>query len=341
MQCQDSCDNLQKGKVYECISPYEQYSIKNDCKQEIFSLQVEDLKTVGSGNFSCMSSVNDRKDDIGEIQINTVSERFYCQRVSAQLTKYSEGNNIKHNNKCVNSLATKPQPSDLERDVLAKNSMRKIKTFLKLTSESETDPSIFFPSVTHSGPLMRKHPLKPKLFSVITNNEHTALEGKLSLCDTNNQLGLKAEYFEESNINGEESSFHQLYIPVCVGKDTDLFTYSPAVSQSSDNSSMVNRPDKSAKAPQVLAWEYCAEISPWASELSLLHINGPTTALTATSVNGCGLGILDYPEHNCIEMKDCYIEDERDGGRETEKKSSEQVVETNFELKNCPNLYGT
>lgn len=319
----DSCDNLQKGKFYECISPYEQCSIKTNCKQEIFSLQVEDLKNIGGGIYS----VNNRKYDIGEVQINTVNERFYCQHVSTQFTKHSkENHNIKYN-KCVNSLATKPQPSDSERDVLTKNSMRKIKTFPKLTSESETDPSIFFPSVTHSGLLMRKHPLKPKLFSVITNNEHTALEGKLSPCDANNQLGLKPGYFEELNINGEESSFHQLYMPVCVGKKTNLFTYSPAVSQSSDNSSMLKRPDKSTIAPQTPTWEYSAETSPQANELSVYQ---PTTALTATSVNGCGSGTSNYSEQNCIEMKDCCIEDEQEEGREAEKKSNEQVVETNL-----------
>ncbi|XP_060097354.1 kinase non-catalytic C-lobe domain-containing protein 1 [Heteronotia binoei] len=321
---QDNCENLQKGKVYECISPYEECSIKNNYKQENFSLQVEDLKSLGGDDFSGICSVNDRKHDIKEIQINTVSEKLYCQCISSQLTKYSEeNNNIKH--KCVNPAFTKPQPSDLERDVFTKNSMRKIKTFPKLTSESETDPSIFFPSVTHSGPLMRKHPLKPKLFSVITNNEHTALEGKLSLHDTNNQLELKAGYFEESNSNKEESSFHQLYMPVCVGKNTDCFTYSPAVSQSTDNSSMLNRLDKPTIAPQVLTWEYCAETSPWTSQLSLLHINRPTTAL-ATSVNRCGSSVLNYPEYNCTEMKDCYIEDEQNGGGETEKKGNEQWV---------------
>ncbi|XP_077206316.1 kinase non-catalytic C-lobe domain-containing protein 1 isoform X2 [Paroedura picta] len=319
---QDSCDNFQKGKVYECISP----SVKNNCKQEDFSLQMEDQKTIVGENLSGMYSVNDGKYDEGEMQINPVSERFYCQRVSTQLTKYNEGDNsIQHENKYVNPLATKLQPNDLERDVLTKNSMRKIKTFPKLTSKSETDPSISFPSVTHSGLLMRKPPSKPKFSSVITNNEHTAFGGRLNPCKTNNQLGLKAGYFEESNINGDESSFHQLYMPVSVGKNIDLFTYSPAVSQSSDNRGMLNRPDKSTTGPQVLAWEYCAETSPWTSELNLPGINRPTTTLTAASVNGCGSGILNHPEHNWPEMKNCYIEDEPDEVR-TGKNSNKQWV---------------
>nr|XP_056706459.1 kinase non-catalytic C-lobe domain-containing protein 1 [Euleptes europaea] len=324
---QENCDDLQKENFYECIKPYEECSTKNNCKQGNSPPQVEDLNTVGGGNFSGMYSVNGRKCDIGEIHISTVNGRFCCQCVSTQLTNCNEGkNNIKHNNNCGNPLDTKPQPSDSETELFRKNNMKKIQTFPKLTSESEADSSIFFPSVTRSGPLMRKHPLKPKLFSVITNNEHTALEGKLSPCDTNNQLGLKAGYLEETNINVEESSFHQLYMPVCVGKNTDLFTCSPAVFESSDNSSMLNRPDKSSIAPQMLAWEYCAETSPGASEPGLLHVNRTTTALMATGVNGCGLTVLNCPDHNCAEIKDCCIEDDRGGGRETEKKSNEQWV---------------
>ncbi|XP_054839109.1 kinase non-catalytic C-lobe domain-containing protein 1 [Eublepharis macularius] len=324
---QDSCDdNSQKGKIYECILSYDQCSVKNNYKEENPSPPLEHLKTNDGGNFSGMDSENDRKYDTEEIQINTVNERFCCQRISTQFTECNEGKNNIKLNKCGNPLDTKPHKSDLERDVLTKNGMRKIKTFPKLTSESETDPSIFFPSVTNGGPLMRKHPLKPKLFSVITNNEHTALEGKLNLNDTNNQLGLKSGYFQESNITVEESSCHQQYVPICVGKTADFFTYSCAISESSDNNRKLHGPDKSSIALQTLAWEYCAEISPGTSEPSLLRINRTTTALTANSVNRCESNILNLPEHNCTEMKNCYVEDEQDGGREAEKKSNEQWV---------------
>ncbi|XP_053168247.1 kinase non-catalytic C-lobe domain-containing protein 1 isoform X2 [Hemicordylus capensis] len=328
---QDSCDNLWKEKVFERISPCEQYTKENNGKNENSFL--EDLKVAGCRNFSKMQRMNDQKDNIKEIQINMVKERFCCQRISTQLTECIEGkSNLKYK-KC-KTLDTEPYTNELEGDVFKKNCMRKIKTFPKLPSESPSDPSTIIPLIMHSRPLSRKQPLKPESLSVINNNEHTVLEGKLIQCNSNNQLGSKAGYFQGPNVNLEElclrtkvSPVYQHCMRTCDDGNSDL-QHSPT--EISTNSGTLNGPDDLNSNPQMLdnckAWKYCNETSPESNETCFLHVNRMLTVLTAPNDNEYGPSLHSLPELNPIEMKDCCIEDKQAGDRESEMKTNEQWV---------------
>ncbi|XP_061491572.1 kinase non-catalytic C-lobe domain-containing protein 1 isoform X2 [Rhineura floridana] len=333
---QDSCDNLWNGKVYERISPYEQCTDYN--LREHSSPEVEDLTAVNDGNSSGMYIMNDRNNDIKEIKISPMNESFCCQYVSAQVTKCKEVNsNIKYKKKCVNLLLNiNPYTSELEGDASKRNCLRKVKTFPKLPSESETDPRTFIPFLTHSGPLTRKQcPLQPKSLSLINNNKNPALEGKSSQCDGNNELGLKATYFQGPN-NKLEDFFqspevsYQHKKPTCDDKKGYFLPYNNVVSGTSNNNGILNGLEKSNSGHKILkkhkSWEYCRETSARSNENCLLHINRMTTVLTALNEYECSSSLLCSQEQNHSEMIACYIEDTQYGGRESKMKNNEQCV---------------
>nr|XP_028585685.1 LOW QUALITY PROTEIN: kinase non-catalytic C-lobe domain-containing protein 1 [Podarcis muralis] len=326
----DSCDNLWSGKVYERISPYEQCTDYN--LREHSSSEVEDLEVVSGGNSSHTYTMNDRNGDIKEIKTNSAHENVCCQHVSTQVTNCKENSN-NNNIKCVNLvLDTKPCTSELEEDALKRNCSRKVKAFPKLPSGSETDPRTFFPFVSHSGPLTwKQYPLQPKSLSQVDNNENAALEGNLSHCDGNNELGLKAADFQEPNNNLDEfykspEVSYQIHKPTCNDKKAYILPYTRMGSETSNN----YEPDKSNSDCKILknhkSWEYCGETSARSNENSLLHINRMTTGLRTFNENGCSSSLLSSPGQNHSEMKDYYVEEKQYEGRESEMRNSKQSV---------------
>ncbi|XP_066477526.1 kinase non-catalytic C-lobe domain-containing protein 1 [Tiliqua scincoides] len=331
---QGSCDNLWNGKTYERISPCGHYTGGNSCIKDTSSLEMEDLTAAIGKNSSGLHTMNDRKYDIKEI--NLLNERFCSQRDATQLTECKgENGNMKHSNECMKSmLDAKPYTIELERGVL-NNCLRKIKTFPKLPSESDTNPPTWFPLKMHNGLLPGKHQLIPKSLSLIGNNEHSPLEANSIKCDDDNRLGLIAECFQKPDVNLEECCLRSKISPVyqhrmltCNDRESYFLQYSP--SEISDNSTIPNSAEEPKSGPEVLgnykAWKCCGETSPTSDESCLLQISRMTTVFTPPHENGCRSTLLRPGEQHHTEMKDYYIEDKQVGGRESEMKANEQWI---------------
>lgn len=330
----ESCDNLRNGQMYERVSPSGHYTGENNCIKRNSSLEMEDWKAACGKTFSGIPTINDKKYDAKEI--NLLNERFFCERDATQRTECKEENHyMKHSNKGM--LDAKPYANELERDVLKKNCLKKIDTFPKLPSESDTDRLTVFPLIMHNGSLPMKHQLNPESLSLISNNEHFLLESNSINCDDNNQLGLEAEYFQKPNVNLEEGCLrskrppvYQHCTPTCDDKQSYFFQYSP--SEASDNSSILNSAEVLNSDPRVLdhykARKCYGETSPASDKSCLLQINQMTTMFTSPNENECRSTLLNPGEKNCHEIKDYYIEDKPVGVRESEMKTNEQVVET-------------
>lgn len=323
----DSCDNLQKEKLNETLSPFEPCSDEEICMNEHHSPQPKDVTISGDRNASGRNSMSDRTYESKETQINLGNERFYSQQFSSGLTKSKEmNNNIKYD-KCVNALLeTQLCTSDMK-----KNDLRKIKTFPTLPSEFVRDPGAFCPFVTNYGPLARKPQFKAESLPVINNNnnEDSALEEKLSLCDTKTHLGLQERCFQKQNINLEEfcPSTDIAPMPTHAYREANFLPCYHVVSEESNNSNILNGRNDLHTGPHMLdnqnTWECCAEASAGTYENGFLHNNRTTTFLRTFNENEHASGLKSCLEENLNEMEKC----KQGVGWNSEIRRNEQVLE--------------
>lgn len=311
------------------MSPCEHYIGENICIKESSSLESKDLKTTVGNNSSGMHTMNDRKYDIKEI--NLLNERFCCHGATQVTESKEEKSNMENSNKC--TLNAMPYTNDLERDVL-NNSLRKIKTFPQLPSESDIHPHILSPLIMHNAQLPRKHLLNPNSLSLILNNEHSPLEGNSIKCDDNNQCGLIAEFFQKPDVNLEETCLRSKISPIyeyCTPSYKQSYFSQHSHSNTSDRRNITNSAEELNSSPEVLdnckTWKCCNETST-SDKSGLLQINQKTTVFKPSSENGCRSTLLSPEEQNHSLMEDYYLEDKQLGGSELEMRTNEQVVET-------------
>ncbi|XP_078247395.1 kinase non-catalytic C-lobe domain-containing protein 1 isoform X1 [Pogona vitticeps] len=309
---QDSCDNLWNGEVYKRISLYEQ-SREEEIRE---NSSPEGEETDGSRN-SSVYSTNEKNNGTSKMKINLANERFCCQQncwLQTQVTKcVTENSSAK--------TETKPRRSESGRDLFKKNCLKKVKTFLTLPFEFETNQGTFLPFTKQNGSLTRKYnQLQSRPLSAMGNKEHSAL----SQCGRSNQPGSHVADFQGPNnileeLSPEATCLYECHMAVCDEKKANIPSFSHTVSEPLDNC----KPNESRIQENYETWEYSCENTPSLNEDFLLHANQRSTE---HNENGCHSAMISFPEENCSKRNGYSIEDIPYESRESEMENNEQCV---------------